>query len=141
MNLKEENLDPEDWEKMRTLGHTMLDDMINTLQNVRNNNAAAPYTNKLLETRQAQLFMGLYETYRSPQFRKQWTTILNQEYTDFDDFWEKYGLENNPDAWANWQSVASFFHGMGILVKKGLVEPNLLDELSIRHMSILERVD
>ena len=87
-------------------------------------------TQKLqLETRQATLFMGLYETYRSPEFRKQWTNILNQEYTDFDDFWNKYGLENNPEAWANWQSVASFFHGMGILVKKGLVEPSLLEEL------------
>lgn len=82
-----------------------------------------------LETRQAQLFMGLYETYRSPEFRKQWTNILKQEYTDFDDFWERYGLENNPEAWADWQSVASFFHGMGILVKKGLIEPGLLDEL------------
>lgn len=73
--------------------------------------------------------MGLYETYRSPEFRKQWTTILNQEYTEFNDFWDKYGPENNPEAWSNWQSVASFFHGMGILVKKGLVEPSLLDEL------------
>jgi hypothetical protein len=82
-----------------------------------------------LETRQAQLFMGLYETYRSPEFRKQWTDILNQEYTGFNDFWDKYGLENNPEAWANWQSVASFFHGIGVLVKKGLIEPSLLDEL------------
>ena len=82
-----------------------------------------------LETRQAQLFMTLYETYRSTEFRKQWTAIINQEYTDFNDFWEKYGLENNPEAWANWQSVASFFHGIGILVKKGIVEPSLLDEL------------
>ena len=82
-----------------------------------------------LETRQAQLFMGLYETYRSPEFRKQWTMILKQEYADFEDFWEKSGLENNPEVWANWQSEASFFHGIGILVKNGLVEPSLWDEL------------
>jgi hypothetical protein len=82
-----------------------------------------------LETRQAQLFMSLYETYRSVEFRKHWVMILHQEYTDFDDFWEKYGLENNPDAWAIWQSLASFFHGMGVLVKKGLIKPSLLDEL------------
>jgi len=71
-----------------------------------------------LETRQAQLFMTLYETYRSQEFRMQWTSILKQEYTDFEDFWNKYGLSNNPEAWANWQSVASFFHGIGILVKR-----------------------
>jgi hypothetical protein len=82
-----------------------------------------------LETRQAQLFMTLYETYRSTEFRKQWTDILKQEYTNFNDFWEKYGLENKPEAWASWQSVASFFHGIGVLVKKQLIEPSLLDEL------------
>jgi len=45
--------------------------------------------------------------------------ILQQEWTDIDDFMEKYGLENNPEAYSNWMSVASFFHGIGILVKKG----------------------
>lgn len=33
--LREETLDPEDWEKMRTLGHRMLDDMLTYLQNAR----------------------------------------------------------------------------------------------------------
>jgi len=31
----EETLDPEDWEKMRELGHRMLDDMMSFLQNIR----------------------------------------------------------------------------------------------------------
>ena len=80
-------------------------------------------------TRQAQLFMSFYDTLRSQEFRDQFGEILNQDYSDFDDFWEKYGQENNSEAWTKWQSVASFYHGMGILVKKGLVEPSLLDEL------------
>jgi aromatic-L-amino-acid decarboxylase len=32
---KEETLDPEDWDKMRELGHRMLDDMMNRLQTIR----------------------------------------------------------------------------------------------------------
>lgn len=96
---------------------------IMTLRNTRKNQETQ------LETRQAQLFMNLYETYRSLEFRKQWTMILQQEWTDIDDFMEKYGSDNNPEAWSNWMSVASFFHGIGILVKKGLVQPSLLDEL------------
>ena len=80
-------------------------------------------------TRQAQLFMSFYDTLRSQEFRDQFGEILRQDYSDFDDFWKKYGQENNPEAWTKWQSVASFYHGMGILVKKGLVEPSLLDEL------------
>lgn len=82
-----------------------------------------------LETRQAQLLMSLYETYRSQEFRNQWTSVLKQEWTDFDDFWDKYGLENNPEEWSNWQALASFFHGVGILVKKGLIEIEVLEEL------------
>ncbi len=31
----EENLDPRDWEAMRTLGHRMVDDMLDYLQAVR----------------------------------------------------------------------------------------------------------
>ncbi len=80
-------------------------------------------------TRQAQLFSTLYETYRSQEFRNQWTSVLRQEWDDFNDFWEKYGLENNPDEWSNWQAVASFFHGVGILLKKGLIKIDVLDEL------------
>ena len=99
------------------------------LYNALNLRAANKPQQLQLETRQAQLFMTLYETYRSAEFRKQWTDILKQEYTNFNDFWEKYGLENNPEAWASWQSVASFFHGIGVLVKKQLIEPSLLDEL------------
>ena len=81
------------------------------------------------KTRQAQLFMSLYETMRSQEFREQFNEIIRQEWSDFDDFWDKYGQDNNPEAWTKWQSVAMFYHGMGILVKKGLVEPSMLDEL------------
>jgi len=54
--------------------------------------------------------------------------ILQQEWTDIDDFMEKYGLWNNPEAYANWMSVASYYHGIGVLVRKGFLHPSLLDE-------------
>ena len=49
-------------------------------------------------TRKAQLLMGLYEVYRSPEFRAQWSDVINQEWDDFDDFWEKYGRDSDPEA-------------------------------------------
>jgi len=81
------------------------------------------------ETRQAQLLMELYETYRSPEFRKRTQTIGNLEYTDFDDFWEKYGVDANPDFWAEWFSVATFFNGIGVLVSRKLLDIDLVEEL------------
>ena len=82
-------------------------------------------------TRQAQLLMNLYETYRSPEFRKNFQKVLDLEYNDFDDFWGKYGSQVNLEAWSNWQSVAAYFHGIGILLKEGLIDINLLDQLIV----------
>jgi hypothetical protein len=80
-------------------------------------------------TRQAQLLMNLYETYRSPEFRKQQMIIQNLEYTDFEDFIEKYGSETNPESWAIWFSVAAFFNGVGVLVGRNLLDIGLVEEL------------
>ena len=80
-------------------------------------------------TRQAQLLMNLYETYRSPEFRKQQMTIQNYEYRDYQDFWEKYGSDTNPEAWAVWFSVAAFFNGVGVLVGRDLIDIGLVEEI------------
>ena len=82
-----------------------------------------------LETRQTQLFMNLYETYRSPEFRKVQMKIQTLEYTDFRDFWSKYGRDSNPDFWAEWFSVAAFYNGIGVLVRRNMLDINLVEEL------------
>ena len=81
------------------------------------------------KTRQAALFMDLYRTYRDPVFRKQYNDILSWRYVDFNDFWNKYGEQNNPDAWVTYQTVASYFNGIGVLLKQGLIEINMIEEL------------
>jgi len=96
---------------------------IMTLRNTRRNQQLQ------LETRQAQLLMNLYETYSSPDFRSQLNTIWYLEWSDYDDFWEKYGGENNPEIWSAWQSIAGFWNGIGILVKRGLADIGMIDEL------------
>ncbi len=87
-------------------------------------------------TRQAQLLMSLYEAYRSPEFRKNWRVVMDQEYTDFNDYWGKYGSSVNREAWSSWQSVAAYFHGIGVLLKQGLIDINLLDELLVNIVLI-----
>ncbi len=75
--------------------------------------------------------MNLYETYRSPDFRSNWGQVMDQEYTDFDDYWGKYGAHVNREAWSQWHSVASYFHGIGVLLKEGFIDVNLLDQLLV----------
>ena len=57
---------------------------------------------------------------------------------------KKYGWENNPDSWATWFSVASFFNGVGVLVERNLIDIGLVEELlgniTDRMWSIMEPV-
>jgi hypothetical protein len=81
-------------------------------------------------TRQAQLFMNLYETYRNTEFKNMYTEILfHHQWKDFEDWWSKYGPIENKEAFSEWNSVAGYFNGIGILVKKKLIDMSMVDEL------------
>ena len=90
---------------------------------------------------QAQLLMNLYESYRSTESRRQSLEIQSWDWKSPNEFFEKYRQEVNPDAWALWEAKASFFNGIGILLKKGLIDIELLDELLTssvnRHWNIM----
>lgn len=90
-----------------------------------------------LETRQAQLFMNLYETWSTPGFRKR-SNWVNQvlEYEDSEDFHSKYGAVADPDAFADWASVAAYYEGIGVLIRKGLINIDLVYELLRNSISI-----
>ena len=81
------------------------------------------------KTRQTQMLMELYAVYRDPEFAKAWGEIMDQEYADFDDYWQKYGSDTNREAWNTWQSVARLFNGIGVLVKNDMVGIELVEEL------------
>ena len=93
------------------------------------------------KSRQAQLLMNLYESYRSKESRRQSLEIQSWEWKDPNEFFEKYGQEVNPDAWALWEAKAAFFNGVGILLKKNLIDIELVDEFLTssvnRHWNML----
>ena len=82
-----------------------------------------------LETRQAQLFMYMYDRWSGPEFMKSWYEIRLWKWTGYDDFMDKYGDKNNPDRYLAFSTVSKFFEGLGVLVKRGFVEPSLVDDL------------
>ena len=103
---------------------------IMTLQNSnKNQQLTLKAQENATETRQAQLFMYLYETWSSPEFSKHWYIIRSWEWTDYDDFMEKYGDKKNPDLYISFSTVTKFFEGLGVLVKRGLVDPTMVDDL------------
>ena len=79
------------------------------------------------KTRQAQLFMNLYDTYHSPEFRLRWHDLLHREWTDKEDWFRKYG-QNSEDL-AAYTSMLSFFNGIGVLLKRDLISLEMVDDL------------
>jgi hypothetical protein len=87
-----------------------------------------------LETRQTQLFMYLYDKFCSESFRRSYYEIMSWEWTDFDDYSNKYGPYTNPEKNYIRGNVGSFFEGLGVLVKNKQISPELVDDLMSQHI-------
>ena len=86
-------------------------------------------TKATLETRQAELFMGLYHRWNDMEFQRCWTEIRAWEWKDSKDFLEKYGPYTSPESNVKRAVLGTFFEGMGVLVKRGLIDGALADDL------------
>lgn len=83
----------------------------------------------MARTRQAQLFMGIYDRFNDTDFAKQYTKVMYEyEWEDYDDWRKKYGPES-PENYPSWLSVYRFFTGIGVLVGKKLVDVSLVNDL------------
>ena len=47
----------------------------------------------------------------------------------YEEFQEKYGALSNPSAYVKFIKIVNFFEGVGILLKRGLVDVNFLYDL------------
>jgi len=81
------------------------------------------------KTRQVQLLMDLYTKYQSTEYRQNTSDIQHQEWVDYEDWKQKYSLEANPESWAKWQSVAGFYNGIGVLLRRNMIDISLVNEL------------
>jgi hypothetical protein len=80
-----------------------------------------------LETRQAQLFMQIYEGFQDKEVMKSLGRLLNQnKYVNLDFInWD----ESQEDIYSSFYSLANYFEGVGVLVKRKLIDPTLIDDL------------
>jgi len=82
-----------------------------------------------IKTRKAQLFMQIYNSFQRQEFLKQFIEIMNLQWTDFEDYWQKYGMINNPEEASKIHSIGTYLEGIGVLVKRKLIDLELVDEL------------
>ena len=78
-----------------------------------------------LETRQAQLFMQIYDKFSQPSFLESWETIEPQvPYHDKEEFVQWFmGVRRH------YGMVGNYFEGIGVLVKEGLVDISMVANL------------
>ena len=77
-----------------------------------------------LETRRAQLYMTMFNTINNQEIWKLIHEISEYNYTDYDDFMQKYGPTHNPEAFEKLTKVWWFFTEMGTLVYRGFITVN-----------------
>ena len=92
-----------------------------TLNNTRKNQQLQ------LETRQAQLFMSIYNRFHEVEFWKHLGELQQWEWKSIEEYHEKYN--SRPEMIAKWNSVGSFFEGMGVMVKRELIDVSVVDDL------------
>ena len=81
------------------------------------------------KTRQAQLFNSVYQTLNDKEFFElPWILEVDMQYTDYDDFMQKYGLETNRDAYMKFHRMLSYYEGIGVYVKNGLISAEIIDD-------------
>jgi len=80
-------------------------------------------------TRQAQLFMQIYQDLSSTETTRKLLDILNMEWKDYDEFERKYGSDTNPDFAATRFSYTQKLNGVGWLLKQKLVDKESIYQL------------
>jgi hypothetical protein len=87
---------------------------IMTLYNTRKNQKLT------LETRQAQLFMQLYQRTINEESNRRWSKQMLYQWDDYDDFDKKYG-QKSEDLTTILHTTWQQFNGVGLLLQQGLI--------------------
>jgi hypothetical protein len=87
----------------------------------------------MLETRQAQLFMQIYNRWNTKATAAQYGRIrYSYDIKDYDDWLKQIGFETGKvtdfDLYSDLQSMSSFFEGI-VLVQRGLINIELVEDL------------
>ena len=83
-----------------------------------------------LETRQAQLFMGIFQTTTTKEFLTDSEELIHiWKWRDYEDYDAKYGEINNLEGNGKLSYILSFFNGVGVLVQKGLIDSELIYDM------------
>jgi hypothetical protein len=77
-----------------------------------------------------QAYMQAYQKAQDQGFLETLSEALwVHETVDFDSWWSKYGPENNMEYFKRWYSMLVFFEGIGVQIKRGLIDLAIVDDM------------
>ena len=83
-----------------------------------------------LETRQVQMFMTISQTKSSPEFQKLiYRVTFIDQWKDLEDYFNRYGPENNLDAYSEHAYVWQLYDTVGFLLMKKVIDLSFLDDV------------
>ena len=83
-----------------------------------------------LETRQAQLYSNIFNTYASKEYIRDFETTLIWKINTWDEFvYHCLDMENNPDDVVSFNRIIQWTEGIGVMARRGLVNVELLFEI------------
>jgi len=103
----------------------------------RNQELARKAQEQSVETREAQLFMQIYQQLTSIESQKTWGELLNMEWDDIEDYRKKHDSTVNLDSWGKRGHIWWSYSTIGMMVKKGLIDPEMV-YMTLGNMVIMQ---
>jgi hypothetical protein len=108
--------------------------VIGVINSILSSRRAAQNDQMMLETRQAQLFAQIHSWWRSRDGVKAYGKVRYSYYDPLqkmgiEDYLEKYGASGDIEVYADQMTLNTFLEGVGVLVKKGLIDIELVEDL------------
>jgi hypothetical protein len=100
--------------------------VIGVINSIMSNREAQQTRERELETRHAQLFMQIYMTIYDDRFMKKLLEVNEWQWEDYEDYLRKY---RDIEQRTKLMTTVGFFEGLGVLVKRRLIDPVFVADL------------
>ncbi|MHA2004496.1 MAG: DUF4760 domain-containing protein [Candidatus Thorarchaeota archaeon] len=86
---------------------------------------------RFARARRLSIFLEFHNRLYDKEFIKDMNEVQAFQWESVDDFFEKYGPETNPDAFAKFTVVGSYFDGLSTLVRRRFIEHQFVPETTV----------
>ena len=97
--------------------------VLNLRMNQKNQELSLKTQQQTLETRQAQMFMNIYQQTTTKEFASAFRTYISCEWKNYDEYNEKVQKKEFFD---QYMMLCMYFEGLGVLVKEGFLPIRLV---------------